>query len=452
MPVYLDTLGQQPTLNIYTQLSLAFGTPPDYHDSQAVVTTLTAGLERLTSVFPWTAGKIVVEQSEKHSSGIFKIVEWASTPQLVVRDLRGDPSMPTMDSLKKANFAMNMLDESIFASHPTLPGGIAGDGPEPTAVFGIQICFIKGGLVLTFVGHHQAMDFVGLVQVMRLLDKACRGDPFSASDISTANFDRRTTIPLLDSQYQPGSEVERQICNPTRDASAVPVVPRPSAVRWAYFSFSPSALAALKITAMETATHAYVSTDDALTAFIWLSVARARQDRIRPDVEVTLGRAVDGRRYLNLPREYPGMLNSMVYFTHYLGDLVSKPLGDIATKLRLAVDPDTSEIGDTVRGLATMFDRTPDRSLFSASAKIDPSRDLMISSWASPDCYGMSFGLDWGLPVAVRRPRFVPVEGLGYLLPKHPEEGITVAICLAENDLRGLMADELFSRLATYVG
>src|SRR5688572_21331558 len=64
MPVYLDALGQQPTLNIYTQLSLAFGTPAHDDDSQAVATTLTAGLQRLTSVFPWTAGKIVVEQSE----------------------------------------------------------------------------------------------------------------------------------------------------------------------------------------------------------------------------------------------------------------------------------------------------------------------------------------------------------------------------------------------------
>jgi trichothecene 3-O-acetyltransferase len=455
VPVYLDTLGQQPTLNIYTQLSLAFEIPADHNDAvtrQAAVTVLTTGLQRLAAAFPWTAGKIVMEQSEKYSSGIFKIVEWVPTPQLVVRDLRGNPSMPTMDSLKGAGFPMSMLDESIFASHPTLPGGIAGDGPEPTAVFAVQACFVEGGLVLTFVGHHQAMDFVGLVQVMRLVDKACQGETFPAGDLSASSIDRRGVIPLLDSQYQPSPEVQRQILTPAGNTSATPTVHTPPPARWVYFGFSQASLAALKTTAMETATYAYVSTDDALTAFIWLSVARARVKRVNPNAEVTLGRAVDGRRYLGLPREYPGMLNSMVYLTHTLGDLVNKPLGEIASQLRVAVDPTTSEIGRTIKGLATMFDRTSNRALLSPSAMIEPSRDLMLSSWAIPDCHVMGFGLELGLSAAVRRPRFVPVEGLGYLMPRHPDWGTAVAICLVEDDLRALRADEWLLRYATFVG
>ncbi|KAK4453580.1 putative trichothecene 3-O-acetyltransferase [Podospora aff. communis PSN243] len=455
MPVYLDALGQQPTLNIYTQLSLAFEIPADDNDvgtRQAAVAVLTTGLQRLAAAFPWIAGKIVMEQSAKYSSGVFSIVGWVPTPQLVVRDLRDNHSIPTLDSLKRAGFPMSMLDESIFASHPTLRGGIAGGGPEPTAVFAVQVCFVGGGLVLTFAAHHQAMDFVGLVQVMRLLDKACRGESFSAADLSAANIDRRGVIPLFSSHYQPSPEVQRQILTAAVYTSATPPVHTPPAARWVNFCFSPASLATLKTTALETATYSYVSTDDALTAFIWLSVARARQNRLDPNSEVTLGRAVDGRRYLGLPREYPGMLNSMVYLTHALGDLVNKPLGEIASELRVAVDPATSSVGHTIRGLATMFDRTSNRALISPSAMISPSKDLMLSSWAVPDCYEMGFGLQLRHPVAVRRPRFVPVEGLGYLMPKHPQAGIAVAICLVENDLKALRDDKYLLRYATFIG
>jgi hypothetical protein len=64
----------------------------------------------------------------------------------------------------------------------------------------------------------------------------------------------------------------------------------------------------------------------------------------------------------------------------------------------------------------------------------------------------MDFGLGLGTPEAVRRPRFVPVEGLGYLMPRRASGEIVVAICLRDDDLLRLRSDGEFANFGTYIG
>lgn len=101
------------------------------------------------------------------------------TPPPVVHDLRTDPSAPSFEAMRKAHFPFSVLGEEIFAPYKTIPGRIAGSGAEPTAVFAIQASFVAGGLVLAFVGHHQVMDMTGISQLMGLLSKSCRREPWS---------------------------------------------------------------------------------------------------------------------------------------------------------------------------------------------------------------------------------------------------------------------------------
>lgn len=123
---YLDILGQQPLLKIYTQISFCFPVA-DASSHSEIINTLTSGLERLSASFPWIAGKVVNEGSGEGNSGIFKIQPFEKIPRLVVKDLRNDPSIPTMDVLRRANFPFSMLDENIIAPRNTLPG--ISDGP-----------------------------------------------------------------------------------------------------------------------------------------------------------------------------------------------------------------------------------------------------------------------------------------------------------------------------------
>jgi hypothetical protein len=99
-----------------------------------------------------------------------------------------------------------------------------------------------------------------------------------------------------------------------------------------------------------------------------------------------------------------------------------------------------------------MIDRAEDKAMISVTAGIDPSADLMISSWTNPSFYGMDFGLGLGNPEAVRRPCFDPVESLIYFMPKPLGGELVVAICLAGEDMLALRSDNEFSRHTVYIG
>ena len=456
----LDILGQQPGLNrLYTQICFCF--PVSNACSHSVITdTLTNGLERLLASFPWLAGQVVNEGLGEGNSGIFKIKSWEETPRLVVKDCRHDPSIPTMEALRQANFPFNMLDESIIAPRKTLPGSPDEPSSDPAPVFLIQATFITGGLLLTFVGNHQTMDMTGQGQVIDLFSKACHHEQFTSEELSCGNLARRNLIPFLDDSYEQGSKLAHQIAKPTPSHPTVSgtndqIVPSaPPECTWAYVSFEPSSLTILKELATRTITLplGHISTDDTLTAFIWQSVMRARCPRLSPAVEVTLARAVDIRRYLNIPPNYPGVVNNMSYHTYTLKKLLEEPLGSVTSQLRSAIHPRTSNLWYNTRALATLLNRTQDKNNIAVTATLDVSVDLMVSSWAKLDCYDLDFNLGLGKPDCVRRPQFPPVESLIYLMPKRLDGGIAVGICLRNEDMARLRADEEFTKYGTYIG
>ncbi|RDL31466.1 Uncharacterized protein BP5553_09675 [Venustampulla echinocandica] len=456
---YLDVLAQLPLLNIYTQISLCF-LVPDASSHAAIIETLTSGLERLSASFPWLAGQVVNEGSGEGNSGTFKIKTLGEVPPLVVKDLRHDPSMPTMDALRQANFPFRMLDENIIAPRNTLRGSPNESAPDPKPVFLLQANFITGGLLVTFVGQHNAMDMTGQGQIIHLFSKACRNEPFTSEELSSGNLDRRSLIRLLDDSYKPGSELALQIVKPasvhpiSNDTSSQPAAPPPPPkCTWTYITFPPDSLAALKSLATKTITlpSGYISTDDALSAFIWQSVIRARLPRLGPIAESTLARAINVRSYFGVPETYAGLMQNMTYHTSTLQNLAEEPLGSVASQLRSALDSKTSNLGHHTRSLATFLDRTPDKSTISFAATLDLSADLMLSSWAKLNCYELDFNLGLGKPESVRRPQFNAFESLVYLMPKALDGEIAVAICLRDGDMARLRADKEFSKYGKYI-
>lgn len=456
----LDILGQQPGLaRLYTQICFCFSLS-DACSHSVIINTLTNGLERLLASFPWLAGQVVNEGSGEGNTGVFKIKPWENSPPLVIKDRRNDPSVPTMDALRQANFPFSMLDESIIAPRKTLPGSPDEPLSDPAPVFVVQATFITGGLLLTFVGNHQTMDMTGQGQVIDLFSKACRNEQFTSEELSTGNLARRNLIPFLDDSYEQGSELVYQVAKPTPSHSTLSgtndhlAPPSPPECTWAYFSFKPFSLAVLKALAIRDIplSSSYISTDDALSAFIWQSIMRARSSRLRPTVEVTFARAVDIRRYLDIPPTYPGVVNNMTYHTYTLQKLLAEPLGGVTSQLRSALHPITSNLGYKTRALATLLNRTRDRTNINVTATLDLSVDIMLSSWAKLDCYGLDFNLGLGKADCVRRPQFVPVESLIYLMPKRLDGEIAVGICLTVEDMERLKSDEEFTEYGKYIG
>ncbi|KPM36549.1 Trichothecene 3-O-acetyltransferase [Neonectria ditissima] len=452
LDVELDVLGQQPLMRIYTQISFCFpvADPSAY---PTIISTLEKGLERLSENFPWTAGQVVNEPTPDGGSGVYKIKPLDSTPRLLVKDLRDDPAAPTWDGLKRADFPMRMLDEAVVAPRNTLPVGPGYNPSDPEPVLLLQANYVDGGLVLTVNGQHGCMDMTGQGEVIRLLSKACSGDAFTEEELTVGNFPRKGVIPLLDESYTPGSELDAQIVQPppVSDSKPSPPPPPPQAT-WEYFSFSGASLSALKSEASKSAniSTGFISTDDALSALIWQCVTRARLPRLNPADETKFARAVDARGFVGAPKAYPGLLQNMMYNKSTLQQLVDEPLGIVALKLRAELEP--TSLRHRTRGLATLMDRSPDKSMFNISASINPSADVMLSSWAKINCYELDFNFGLGKPESVRRPRFNPFECLMYLMPKKLDGEISLGISLREEDMERLKADEEFSKYGKYIG
>ncbi|KAM0300174.1 hypothetical protein ACHAPM_006480 [Fusarium culmorum] len=447
--IQLDTLGQLPgLLSIYTQISLLYpvSDPSQY---PTIVSTLEQGLKRFSEAFPWVAGQVKAEGISEGNTGTSFIVPFEDVPRVIVKDLRDDPSAPTIEGMRKAGYPMAMFDENIIAPRKTLPIG-PGTGPnDPKPVIMLQLNFIKGGLILTVNGQHGAMDMVGQDAVIRLLSKACRNDPFTEEEKTAMNLDRKTIVPYLEN-YTIGPEVDHQIVKP--DVAGGDAVLTPVSASWAFFTFSPKAMSELKDAATKTldASTKFVSTDDALSAFIWKSASRVRLERIDGSAPTEFCRAVDARPAMGVSNNYPGLLQNMTYHNSTVGEIANEPLGATASRLRSELDP--ASMRQRTRGLATYLHNNPDKSNVSLTADADPSTSVMLSSWAKVGLWEYDFGFGLGKPETVRRPIFEPVESLMYFMPKKPDGEFCAALSLRDEDMDRLKADKEWTKYAQYVG
>ncbi|GHJ84457.1 hypothetical protein NliqN6_0859 [Naganishia liquefaciens] len=440
------------TLEIFGQQTVGVTTPfvfcyslPDTVDFPAIISTLESGLRRLTDGFPWVAGKVINQGKTEVNSGVFKIKHGWDTPRLFVKDHRDNVRAPTMQSLSEARFPVSMLPESMFSPINVLP---TDPDQDRSPVFVVQINRIEGGLLLAIIGNHQALDGTGQEQLSYLLNKACNGLPFSEDELRIGNLSRSTIVMPLDDSWQPSPN--SRYLKVQQKVATVDELP-PTNPRWVTISFSGEALSMLKAKANNEIQSGFSSTDDALTALIWQAISRARLGRLPASKESTLGRAINPRRYLGIPATYPGYITNMAYTSQKLGDLNTLSLGDIASQLRSAVDPQTSGLDRTTREFATLLHRAENKDSVSVHEGFDLDADLMLSSWANMRCYDFCFGMRLGSPVAFRRTQMDPFTSLIYLLPKRKDGEIVVVLGAMEEDLTRLRADEHFNRFGQFL-
>ncbi|SGZ55730.1 CIC11C00000003049 [Sungouiella intermedia] len=427
--IVLEIFAQQP-LEIYTQICFCYAFGDNSRD--LVVEILQNGLQSLTTSFPWVSGQVIRDTE----SGLYKITSLGDTPRLIVKDLTESLSM---DKLRNAGFPCSMLDEQTIAPRSTLPGVFSDSEESPC--FLIQASFIKKGLILTFLAHHQVFDGTGEGQIISLLSKACKGEPFTAEELATGNMNRENIVKLF-TEEEKKEYGELKIGLEKQIIPENPLTFEPSESFWATFTFSADSLKELKALASKNLRSVpFVSTDDTLTAFIWQALSRARSSRLPENSKTSIARAINVRPYLGIPSTYPGVINNMTYNDYELRDIVQLPLGEVASSLRSKIDKRTSQLAKDSRALATLIDATKDSPITSATASIYVPSDIALSSWAQQNSYSLDFGLSLGKPESVRRPQFTPVESLAYILPKSLEGDISVAICLREEDMEKLRSE-----------
>lgn len=446
MNIPLDIYGQNPRLSgLYTQLCFCFSLPDSSASIADVTDHLGRGLERITTYFPWTAGQVV--QAE---DGTFTIVPYERCPQLFVNDGRVD--LPNFEEYRNSGFPFRWLDEKTIASRKTLPNG----GDEAAPVLSLKATFVRGGLLLVFSAQHNCMDMAGQSEVIRLFAKACDNQtPFTDEGLRVGNFPRQHAIPLL-------GELPGEVDGITKEASDTSASQKdgrsdPTATKatWSYFIFSAAALATIKSNAEKDMHTDFVSTDDALSAFIWKHLTRSRLTNLRnAPKSSTFERQVDVRKQLDLPTAYPGNAVYKISTVLSTEDITSKSPGFLASRLRASLSP-VPDIGYRARKDATILNRKlQDKSIGSRSATRGtiPPLDVKMSSWAKENCCNFDFGGPLGTPEAVRRPSFGGWSGLAYLMPKGKNGEIAAALCLGEVDIKALVSNEEFGRFGKHIG
>ncbi|KAI1267670.1 hypothetical protein F5Y18DRAFT_308077 [Xylariaceae sp. FL1019] len=370
----------------------------------------------------------------------------------------------TYQDLKNADMPPHKLDASVLAP---LTAGIG----ETRKVMSVQANFIHGGLLLAFCFHHNFVDAYGAGRIIARFSEHCNG---TAALSTTADPTRNDTgsesiadvldTELLKKEYsfedlEKNPDLWRLNClecrgvNDFRWPDFIPsLLPeRKPPVISNMFSFSLEALAQIKTMARPSQSGEWVSTNDALVAFLWRHIMRARFPSSITESEPSGSKsnvvvALDGRKDLSISPTYIG--NCLFHcFTELPINMIGSEntqLGDIAIKVRQTINSArNATLLKAVVGLAATH---PDcQTIKYANDNLGP--DLYVTSWVDLPLYK----LEWG-PLGKTDFFRIPdrqFESLCCILP--PKDGVVQLITsMGEDHTKRLRSDAEFARFATY--
>lgn len=182
--------------------------------------------------------------------------------------------------------------------------------------------------------------------------------------------------------------------------------------------------------------------------------------KVGPAGTTKFNRAIDGRAALGVLPTYMGHVVCHASTRLTLQKVVTQPLSATAAALRR--DLNAANTPWSIRSYATFLAREPDRSKLLYGGPFDPNTDIGASSLvtdltgASQDdtASGFAFvslGDLLGKPCFVRRPDLPLIPGVLYFQPV--ENGaVPILLCLAGEDLDGLMKDRQWTQYMKHVG
>jgi hypothetical protein len=454
---YQDVAGQLPSLQGYTLFSLFFPLQStSAHNMETITKLVTDTSIKLTSIFPWLSGQVTNEGSSPENSGIFKIVPYRRIQEgfdIIVRDY------PELDysAIMKRRVPVAELEGELFSPKRDLSSLYdLSKTPEPVIIS--QLNYLKGGVVLTFTAAHNSMDMNGLGKFIELFGKVSSGESLTKEEMEWGNIERGNIVTLLG----PGEEEldhsmyiakpENKIQKPENEGHS------PPKARWAYVRFTKQKLAKMKQMATplerEGSQKEWVSTDDAISSFLWQHITIARLPRLSQtsSSNSTLRRAVNGRRLIepSVPPSYMGHMVSNTCNSIPLPDFSAVPLSKIASDLRRELN----QMNDySIRSFLTFIHRHENKRPINYASGLElASQDLLFSSGAGLSVYHVDFGYPLGMPECVRRPRWNPVEGVVYFMPKMRNGDLDAAICLRDDDWTRLNQDQEWNEFGEYIG
>lgn len=385
----------------------------------------------------------------------------------------------------KSKGATHFLKKELFSKKKLMPEVYdLSKSAEP--VLSIEVTFLEGGVVVCFGGLHLGIDMTGLGEVVGLIGMACRGESLEDEAVDKggkgkvnkergmANHKSDEAVEDLEGEEDDDHNAEIPDWKTLLTKSPASSIPEDVPVKaiWKYVRFSSANLAKLKTLASPSPPpippttapppYAWISTNDALTSFLWHRILLARLPRLTPSLKTTLCRALNARRYLSppLPRTSLEHCVSCTYTPFPLTLFTpSTPLAEFLPTLAMSLRTSIKEQA-TSTSLKILFDtiaQTKDKNTISFGSTLDlGGTDVLFSSGAGVGVYDVDFGGLLGKADLVRRPWVECAdggsEGIGYFMPKDREGGVDILVCLREGDWEALEGDEVWRSFGEVIG
>lgn len=506
-PEQADLLGSI-TPNLYTPLLWAYEMDSKYRND--IIQTLSKGLEVLSEACPYLAAQINVEgnliEYKKHIPLLvkdfredeFPNLDALKTASFPVQQLEGSKLLPLAglpSSLEGTTRPVLVVQANFIEKGLLLC--IAG---EHTVMDGAGLAFVLSLFDKTCRGEPIRPEEAAMCNMSRTepvapfpnVESFVPGEELRNLTPGKGSIELRTDGGACDSKVvsEDSSASTTNSGSNTIAANTSSCEAAGSKIAWNVFRVSTESQKALKETvtaALPLSTDVknplFVSTNDVVTAFLWQAIMRVRskrglfsqaQKQGGPSLPATtFCRAVDMRGFMGLPPTYPGNMALHTYTTISLNQLLSinndseseqasvlHAVGDAAVALRKDLG-DKDGLIHQMRSLVTLLlqHKVYKGGKMGTGVGIYPganlklgTRDLILSSWASMRVSELTFGLACGTSLAVRRPLFMPLEGLLYILPLQANGAMDLLFSLSEVDLQGLREDTIFCKYAAWIG
>lgn len=449
---YQDVLGQLPMLQVYAHILYLFPLSENVPHEE-VLNDLSRAIASVRKTVPWMGAKVINEGRSETSSGLYKLAS-CDLPlyEIDVRDLTNDETCPSYRDLKMRKAPISMLDSDKFTSVPGFPVRFEDSEKDPSRVLRLNATFIKGGLVIDFLIHHNTADAGGHFGSIKMIAMAMRGEQIPIELLEQANRDRRNLFPLL-GPNEPMLDHSSHIRPPITSAAPL-VASNPNASKYHVLRFSAEKLDILKDIASQDLDPdvPFISTDDALSAICWKHFTLARAHKFSAQTKSRFARAVDGRAALKISKDYMGDVIHNVSTFLTFEQLTTWSLSRIASHLRKHLNAKNTAYH--IRSFATFIANTPDKSTITYGGKFNPETDVGCSSVRGlGKIMFPNFGI-LGEPEFVRRPKpGVAFPGLLVFFPGNSSGDCDVWVCLPEDEITTLTEkDEEWRKWAEYIG
>ncbi|KAL2120102.1 hypothetical protein VTJ04DRAFT_4128 [Mycothermus thermophilus] len=424
---------------IYDAYALFFKLPDEARSKALAV--LKEGLEKTLAQCRHMVGTL---EQDKDTYECFFHKKRDTTVKLIVKYFGPEDGVPSLEEIEKAHYASGFLDVTKFSVEGLLtterPEYHPSEKPVSSA---FQLNFIPGGLVFVTSQHHYVNDLTGWANFVRQLADNCSSivnktppPPWDPANLDVSPW----VIPDVPSESkvdgpsppEPNPLIREQTC-------VLLHIPLRMATRLKRLAFPTE----------ETITPKWISTYDAVCAFLWRVLTRHRLRLYSTDPNITTPLVAEA---VNLrPRTSPSLPSR--HQRNLFWAAISAVLPDPLTAAQVAAQESEVPLSRLAAKIRTMTNSVEQKSVLQFLSTVVPVRDktrlfrrpnsfpplsFVITDWRDADFRQTDFG--FARPCAFRHffMDTVSIVGLVVMYPPrlsdNPDEGYEFLVAV-ENDI-----------------